>query len=158
MARVRFLIGFCLICASFSLGTARADATFTFSGTVQPTFIDTDNVYGFGAGANLSGDSVTDVYTIDLSTLTFSTVHYHVALAASTTSTLARLQAPTPPLRLLMAIPLLLVRLTGTISPLMYRRYTLEIRTTRPFSNSRALVMKPLVQKLGPNFSFETRL
>lgn len=70
--RVRFLMGFCLVCASFSVGTARADITFSFSSTVR-SFIDNDNVYGFGVNANLSGDSVTDVYTIDPSTLTFST-------------------------------------------------------------------------------------
>ena len=38
--------------------------TFTVQGTVT-SFIDVDNVYGFGAGANLAGLAVNDVYTID---------------------------------------------------------------------------------------------
>jgi hypothetical protein len=50
-----------------------ATITFSFSGTVQSSFIDVDNVYGFGVGANLTGDSVTDTYTIDTSSSTFST-------------------------------------------------------------------------------------
>ena len=48
------------------------DLTFTVQGTVA-SFIDGDNVYGFGAGANLAGLPVTDVYTIDTSTTTLST-------------------------------------------------------------------------------------
>jgi hypothetical protein len=62
-----------LIFAGFCVATPASAATFTFSGTVQPGFIDTDNVYGFGSGADLSGDTVTDIYTIDTSTLTFAT-------------------------------------------------------------------------------------
>jgi hypothetical protein len=46
-------------------------AVFTFQGTVA-SFIDTDNVYGFGVGANLAGDTVTDRYVIDTSYATFS--------------------------------------------------------------------------------------
>jgi hypothetical protein len=46
--------------------------TFTVQGTVT-SFIDVDNVYGFGAGANLAGKAVTDVYTIDTSTTTLTT-------------------------------------------------------------------------------------
>src|SRR5580704_7892404 len=46
--------------------------TVTFQGTVAATFIDNDDVYGFGAGADLTGDAVTDVYYIDTSSLTFS--------------------------------------------------------------------------------------
>ena len=38
--------------------------TVTFQGSVS-SFIDTDNIYGFGAGADLTGKPVTDVYTID---------------------------------------------------------------------------------------------
>lgn len=49
-----------------------ASLVFTFQGTVT-SFVDVDNVYGFGAGANLTGDPVTDVYTLDTSTLAYTT-------------------------------------------------------------------------------------
>ena len=45
--------------------------TFTLQGAVA-SFIDNNNVFGFGAGANLAGDSITDVYTIDTAYSTFS--------------------------------------------------------------------------------------
>jgi PEP-CTERM motif len=63
-----------LIFAGFCVATPASAGivTFTFSGLVAPGFIDNDNVYGFGAGADLSGDSVTDVYTVDTSTLAFT--------------------------------------------------------------------------------------
>ena len=46
--------------------------TFTVQGTVT-SFIDVDNVYGFGAGANLAGLAVNDVYTVDTTATTLST-------------------------------------------------------------------------------------
>jgi PEP-CTERM motif len=57
---------------ALSVPASATDLTFTVQGTVT-SFIDVDNVYGFGAGANLAGDAVTDVYTIDTSTTTLST-------------------------------------------------------------------------------------
>ena len=45
--------------------------TFTFQGEVT-AFTDTNDVYGFGAGADLTGDAVTDVYKIDTTNATFS--------------------------------------------------------------------------------------
>ncbi len=45
--------------------------TFTVQGTVT-SLIDVDNVYGFGAGANLAGKAVTDVYNIDTTATTFT--------------------------------------------------------------------------------------
>jgi hypothetical protein len=56
---------------ALSVPASATDLTFTVQGTVT-SFIDVDNVYGFGAGANLAGDAVTDVYTIDTSTTTLS--------------------------------------------------------------------------------------
>ena len=57
-----------LVAAGVGLLTASpASATIltvTFQGSVG-SFIDTDNIYGFGAGADLTGKSVTDVYKID---------------------------------------------------------------------------------------------
>jgi hypothetical protein len=46
--------------------------TFTFQEKVT-AFTDVDDVYGLGLGANLTGDTVTDVYTLDTSTLTYET-------------------------------------------------------------------------------------
>jgi hypothetical protein len=57
---------------ALSIPASATDLTFTVQGTVT-SFIDVDNVYGFGAGANLAGDAVTDVYTIDTSTTTLTT-------------------------------------------------------------------------------------
>jgi hypothetical protein len=56
---------------ALSIPASATDLTFTVQGTVT-SFIDVDNVYGFGAGANLAGLAVTDVYTIDLSNSTLS--------------------------------------------------------------------------------------
>src|SRR5271165_4047184 len=56
---------------ALSIPASATDLTFTVQGTVT-SFIDVDNVYGFGAGANLAGLPVTDVYTIDPSTTTLS--------------------------------------------------------------------------------------
>ncbi len=56
------LAGACLAVASQA---SAKDITFTYTGTVA-SFIDVDDVYGFGAGANLAGDAVTDTYVIDL--------------------------------------------------------------------------------------------
>ena len=61
-------------CGVYALRRQRPPQLSSFQAhQVQPGFIDSDNVYGFGAGADLSGDSVTDTYTIDTSTLTFAT-------------------------------------------------------------------------------------
>lgn len=64
-----------LAAAGASLITAhQASATVltvTFEGSVN-SFIDTDNIYGFGAGADLTGKPVTDVYTIDTNSATFT--------------------------------------------------------------------------------------
>jgi|HubBroStandDraft_6_1064221.scaffolds.fasta_scaffold96450_2 hypothetical protein len=57
---------------ALSIPASATDLTFTVQGTVT-SFIDVDNVYGFGVGANLAGDAVTDVYTIDTSTTTLTT-------------------------------------------------------------------------------------
>jgi hypothetical protein len=57
---------------ALSIPASATDLTFTVQGTVT-SFIDVDNVYGFGAGANLAGLAVTDVYTIDTSTTTLTT-------------------------------------------------------------------------------------
>jgi hypothetical protein len=57
---------------ALSIPASATDLTFTVQGTIT-SFIDVDNVYGFGVGANLAGDAVTDVYTIDTSTTTLTT-------------------------------------------------------------------------------------
>jgi hypothetical protein len=57
--------------AALSIPASATDLTFTVQGTVT-SFIDVDNVYGFGAGANLAGDAVTDVYTIDTGATTLT--------------------------------------------------------------------------------------
>jgi len=64
-----------LALAGACLGTATPASasilTFTFQGTVA-SFIDNNDVFGFGAGANLAGDSITDVYKIDTAYSAFS--------------------------------------------------------------------------------------
>src|SRR5271166_5188932 len=59
-------------CFALSIPASATDLIFTVQGTVA-SFIDVDNVYGFGAGADLHGLAVTDVYTIDTTTTTFTT-------------------------------------------------------------------------------------
>jgi len=62
------LAGACLVTGT----SASAEVlTFTFQGTVA-SFIDTNDVFGFGAGANLAGDAIEDVYKIDTNYATFS--------------------------------------------------------------------------------------
>jgi len=67
------LLGLSLAAAWIGTATPASASilTFTFQGTVA-SFIDNNDVFGFGAGANLAGDSITDVYTIDTAYSTFS--------------------------------------------------------------------------------------
>jgi hypothetical protein len=61
-AGLAILAGACV--AASAAPAAGGVITMTFSGTVA-SFIDTDDVYGFGAGANLAGLPVTDTYVFD---------------------------------------------------------------------------------------------
>ena len=60
-----------MACLASATSASAMVHTITFQGTVG-SFVDVDNVYGFGAGADLSGDAVTDVYKVDPNNATFS--------------------------------------------------------------------------------------
>jgi PEP-CTERM motif len=70
-----------VVIGAFSIpsGAGATEITFVYRGTVA-SFIDRTNAYGFGAGADLAGLPVTDIYVVDTTSAnaTFSTGSFPV--------------------------------------------------------------------------------